>query len=82
MRFGRRCKGARRAKPWCSTLDKLLFRDGLLFSTGCLFRAVPLVFSILVAVQLLSEAPAFRKVSMSLGHLLLAFSVEPRLLTS
>ncbi len=59
MRFDRRCKGARRAKPWCPTLDKLLFRDGLLFSTGCLLRAVPLVFSILVAVQLLSEAPAF-----------------------
>jgi hypothetical protein len=26
---------------------------------GCLFRAVPLIFSLLVAFQLLSEAPAF-----------------------
>lgn len=59
MRFGRRCKGARRAKPWCSTLDTLLFRDGLLLSTGCLFRAVPLIVSLLVAFQSLSEAPAF-----------------------
>jgi hypothetical protein len=57
MRFGRRCKGARRAKPWYSTLDKFLFRDGLLFSTGCLFRVVPLVFSLLVAFQLLGVVP-------------------------
>jgi hypothetical protein len=59
MRFGRRCKGTRRAKPWCPTLDKLLFRDGLLFPTGCLFRGVPLIFSLLVAFQLLGVVPVF-----------------------
>jgi len=59
MRFGRRYKGTRRAKPWCPTLDKLLFHDGLLVPTGCLFRAIPLVFSLLVAFQLLGVAPVF-----------------------
>lgn len=59
MRFGRRRKGTRLVRPWCPTLDKFLFRDGLLLPTGCLFRGVPLVFSLLVAFQLLSKAPAF-----------------------
>ena len=59
MRFGRRCKGTRRAMPWCSTLDKFLFHDGSLLPTGCLFRAVPLVFSLLVAFQLLGVVPVF-----------------------
>lgn len=47
MRFGRRCKGSRAAKPWCPTLDKLLF------------HGVPIVLSLLVAFQLLGEVPAF-----------------------
>ena len=59
MRFGRRCKGTRGAKPWSPTLDKLLFRDGLLLSAGCLFRAVPLICSLLVAFQLLGVVPVF-----------------------
>ena len=59
MRFGRRCKEIRLARPWCLTLDTLLFRDGLLFSTSCLFRAVPLIFSLLVAFQSLGVVPVF-----------------------
>ena len=59
MRFGRRCKEIRLARPSCLTLDKLLFRDGLLLSTGCIFRAVPLIFSLLVAFQLLGVVPVF-----------------------
>jgi hypothetical protein len=57
MRFGRRCKEISRAMPWCSTLDKFLFRDGLLLSPGCLFRGVPWILSLLVAFQLLGVVP-------------------------
>lgn len=59
MRFGRRCKETRLARPWCLTLDKLFFRDGLVLSTGRLFLGVPLVFSLLVAFQLLGVVPVF-----------------------
>lgn len=59
MRFGRRCKGIGLAKPWCPTFDAFLFRDGFVLLTGCFFRSVPLIFSLLVASQSLSEAPAF-----------------------